>query len=462
MKFFLLMILLLFSVVVRPVLTLIFSVLNFVPFIKARLLFERKNLSDPARPYRLKFDQNQSSYAAAFFVSSEGEFEQVLPLIQELILQQKKCEIVFTSPSVEKKILKFYAENSEQVSYLRLPLMSFWPFPFLVFQSIWFWVKAPVVVFCRYDFFPELLVFKCLRKKMVLVSASLKNKKMNFFREIFYRGFFELFDEIVFASEQDQLVFEDLAVQLGKTDEWKKIQKRVFDFRVERILKRIAHKSQTLFVQANLADFCQQLQALPAEKKFIIGSFWMSDSEALFHPTVLNLLKREKIQTFLFPHKLKDAGLREELMEFLRNRGEVGFQYIGSLEELAKLQLTDEAKIYYVDIGGILVEMYSYFKISYVGGGFERSIHSVLEPYMAGNFVLTGPKTHRSTEWELINGEDSFPGGLDVLSHVEIFNFLNSVVQNQTVEVSTSKNYQALLKWNQEKISMITTEIFGK
>jgi hypothetical protein len=79
---------------------------------------------------------------------------------------------------------------------------------------------------------------------------------------------------------------------------------------------------------------------------------------------------------------------------------------------------------------------------------------------MAGNFVLTGPKTHRSTEWELINGEPTFPGGLDVLGHVEVLSFLNSVIQNGAVEVSSSKNYQRLLKWNQQEIEAITRQVF--
>lgn len=460
MKALIMIILFLFSVVVRPLLTIIFQILNFIPFIKARLNFERKNLTEDERMYRVKWEKKEV-YSAAFFVSSEGEFEQVLPLIQQLIDQQKKCEIVFTSPSVEKKVLTFYQNNPSLITYLRLPLMSFWPFPFFIFQAIWFWVKSPVVVFCRYDFFPELLAFALFNKKLVLVSASFKNKNIHFFRKLFYRGFFDFFQEIVFASIQDQKTFELLAETLDKKSDWQKIKTRVFDFRVQRILKRISNKEMTLFENSHLRAFCQQLENVPANRKLIIGSFWMSDSVALFHPTVLQFVKQEKMQIFLFPHKLKDQQLREELMEYLRNRGDVSLQFISTLEELSRVEINqDEAKIYYIDIGGILVEMYSFFKQSYVGGGFERSIHSVLEPYMAQNFVLTGPKTHRSTEWELINADHEFPGGLDVLTHVEVLSFLNSVIHNGVVEVSTSKNYQALLKWNQDEIQKISREIF--
>lgn len=461
MKFILMLIISFISIVVRPLLTLAFQIFNFIPFIKNRLLFERKNLSDESRPYRSKFDDDVvGNFAAAFFVSSEGEFEQVLPLIQELISEKKKCEIIFTSPSVEKKVLGFYRENALHVSYLRLPLMSFWPFPFLGFQSIWFWVKSPKVVFCRYDFFPELLMFYLFKKKLILVSVTFKNKNVHWGRKVFYRGFFELFEQLIFASETDAQLFKELSIQLGKENDWLGISTKVFDFRVERILKRIENKEVTLFEKANLKDICQKISQLPSHKKMIIGSFWMSDSEALFHPALLELMKNEKLQIFLFPHKLKDNDLREQLMEFLRNRGQVSLVTVASLEELSRLELSSEAKIYYIDIGGILVEMYSYFKLSYVGGGFERSIHSVLEPYMAGNFVLTGPKTHRSTEWELINGEPTFPGGLDVLGHVEVLSFLHSVIQNGAVEVSSSKNYQRLLKWNQQEIEAITRQVF--
>ena len=63
--------------------------------------------------------------------------------------------------------------------------------------------------------------------------------------------------------------------------------------------------------------------------------------------------------------------------------------------------------------------MYSLFKISYVGGGYERSIHSVLEPLFSNCFVITGPAIERSTEYDLCHGLVS--SEIHVLNNTESF-----------------------------------------
>ena len=40
---------------------------------------------------------------------------------------------------------------------------------------------------------------------------------------------------------------------------------------------------------------------------------------------------------------------------------------------------------------GILPELYSYTGFAYVGGGFARGVHNVLEPAIYGNIVCHGP-----------------------------------------------------------------------
>ena len=122
MKFILMLIISFISIVVRPLLTLAFQIFNFIPFIKNRLLFERKNLSDESRPYRSKFDDDVGgNFAAAFFVSSEGEFEQVLPLIQELISEKKNAKSSLLRLRLKKRFLVFIVKTlSVSVIYVCL------------------------------------------------------------------------------------------------------------------------------------------------------------------------------------------------------------------------------------------------------------------------------------------------------------------------------------------------------
>ncbi|MDC3229850.1 hypothetical protein OBB01_00865, partial [Bacteroidota bacterium] len=52
----------------------------------------------------------------------------------------------------------------------------------------------------------------------------------------------------------------------------------------------------------------------------------------------------------------------------------------------------NKANILIIDEFGILKKLYKFAKIVYVGGGFNKGIHSILEPIFFGNPVLFGPK----------------------------------------------------------------------
>ena len=62
--------------------------------------------------------------------------------------------------------------------------------------------------------------------------------------------------------------------------------------------------------------------------------------------------------------------------------------------------------------------------ILFVGGGHGRSIHSVLEPYLAMANVFCGPKVHRSTEYDFIldNSPDFITIVFEIDKFYEIFN----------------------------------------
>ena len=51
-----------------------------------------------------------------------------------------------------------------------------------------------------------------------------------------------------------------------------------------------------------------------------------------------------------------------------------------------------------VDQRGILAEIYSAGNLAYVGGGFRRQIHSIVEPVAHGLPVAFGPNFQRSPE----------------------------------------------------------------
>ena len=139
--------------------------------IRERRRFEKKNFKDPASQSFLK-----SSEAAdyAFEFSSEGELEQVRPLIMKALQNEKKVELLFSSESVEHQCQKIYQVYPEQVRYLRLYLIRYNPLiPKLKLKN---WISASKFYMCRYDFFPELIEFGSQKNiEFMLLWASTKS-----------------------------------------------------------------------------------------------------------------------------------------------------------------------------------------------------------------------------------------------------------------------------------------------
>ncbi|MDO9180910.1 MAG: hypothetical protein Q7U04_00815, partial [Bacteriovorax sp.] len=82
---------------------------NFSRPLKKRIDFERKNLIE-LQCQSFKLDFLVADYC--FEVSSEGELEQVRPLIEYYLLHKKRIEILFSSPSVETKCTILALESS--------------------------------------------------------------------------------------------------------------------------------------------------------------------------------------------------------------------------------------------------------------------------------------------------------------------------------------------------------------
>ena len=53
--------------------------------------------------------------------------------------------------------------------------------------------------------------------------------------------------------------------------------------------------------------------------------------------------------------------------------------------------INNNCNVIIVDIVGILADLYKYCHIAYIGGGFTRGVHSVIEPAIYGCLIGYGP-----------------------------------------------------------------------
>lgn len=416
---------------IRAPLSLLLVVLkNFNSLLKNRVDFERKNLlEDECRSF--KKDHLIADYC--FEVSSEGELEQVRPLIEIFLKEKKRIEILFASPSVESKCVKLARENRELIRILRLPLVSFFPVNFLFFQSLWQWVSAPKILLCRYDFYPEILTFKWFGKKLILLSAA--SKKHSWFKQESY----SLFDIIVAANKSEEKFFK-------KMFPLKKVFS--FDFRIPRIFERIALANDTLDKKYEIRDYLIFLGSKSNEEKIIIGSAWGSDFEILKNKDLEKDLSNGKLHLLIVPHSLSAASIKFLIEQLKSQFPQIPVYEISALSDFKTELLIKYPGIVLLGTPGILCELYTQFSFAYVGGGYERSIHSVLEPYLSGSVVFFGPKVHRSTEYDFI--KDLSPQEIHLLKNPESFYNLfkehAKKTSDQTIRNALKENYLAQME----------------
>lgn len=340
------------------------------PQVSRRKSFEALNQTDEfSRPW-----PKDRVIEWAFHCSSEGEFEQLRPLMDQCLAAKKPIELIYTSPSVTKRVHGLAQQHPSLVRILRLPIVSS--------LSLKEWSRASGLVMCRYDFFPSLLLLPV--KKRVLVWGSLKGKSQSWWLKQLYKHF----DLIVAATKQQQQAFTQLGIMPERLVS--------YDFRPKQIATRLERAN----LSSNLGKL---LNSRPVNERLILGSVW--EHELFLLENLIS--KKVPMDFWLAPHALASVDVENLCrrwnqlypeVQILRVKKDMSDSDVDVLFSQAK-NATQTAWL--VEFPGQLLELYQSFLCAYVGGGFGRSIHSVLEPFMAGCWSSCGPKTHRSTEIDL-------------------------------------------------------------
>lgn len=381
-----------------PLVRIVSTILFFNPKIRDRYRFEKQNKFE----YLAQSFKEWSEVAdLCFEFSSEGEYQQVAPLIHDALLEGKKIELVFFSPSVEKTIMNLAEKYPRQIRYLRFPMIRI--FPFIYRRSFNHWVSAKTLILVRYDLLPEILYWSQKKgNELRMVWVTFKKERSNG-KEIssWKKHFLKASKKTIFAGERDLV--------LGKT---LGLNGHIYDFRIEQINRRVEAREEKF--QQNFPAYGEIRKFTKSHKRsVIIGNAWPSD---------LFLLKNIPLDVLVFivPHNLSqeiigafEAGLRE--------LGRTPVVYTdGEFLESQTIILNKK---------GVLCELYADFDYAYVGGGFEGSIHSVLEPLVGGSLKLScGPMHHRSTEYDLASEMGRIT---EVNTPEDFILWLNSPAQDQ-------------------------------
>jgi 3-deoxy-D-manno-octulosonic-acid transferase len=292
----------------------------------------------------------------------------------------------------------------------------------------------------RYDIWPN-SVFELVKKKIpvVLVDATMKKnspRKIVIARN-FHRYLFNKFEKILTISEEDLKGFIEIGVKPEKVEV-------AGDTRYDRVYQ----KSQTALKQKILND-----KIIEGKKIFVAGSTWREDEEVLF-PALIKLHKYESnLISIVVPHEPSIQNLEQIEFDLNKNISTIRFSSLN--------QYKDE-KVIIVDSVGILLILYAYADVAFVGGGFKSNIHNVLEPAVYGIPVLFGPKFSNSQEaFRLIANK----GGFSVNTKTELYIHLRKLYADENYRKqigSNAKNFVVRNTGATEKIVQILEEILNR
>lgn len=303
-----------------------------------------------------------------FHSSSLGEFEQAKPILEKLKKEfNVNILVTFFSPSGY--------ENSRKYPYA--DIVSYIPFDSASQAKKFINLVHPdLCILMRYDIWPNhIWEMKKAGVSSFLVDATMKTgspRKLPFIKS-FHRILFKDLTRILTVSEEDKKGFKEF----GCTE---KQVIAIGDTRFDRVYQRSRLARSMNLIKDELFS---------GKKIFVAGSTWEQDEEVIL-PAFSKLAKYDKdVLLIIAPHEPTILHLEKIENEFSGTLSTIRFSsmnnYLGE-------------RVIIVDSIGILLTLYTYALVAFVGGSFKQNIHNVLEAAVYGIPVLFGPKIDNSQE----------------------------------------------------------------
>ncbi len=332
-------------------------------------------------------DMKKHKAASVFWLhcASLGEYEQSRSLLESIRRSYpgKRILLTFFSPSGYENLRS--SPLADHVFYLPIPT----PANVRRFLDIW---NPELVAFVRSEYWYTFMRALSERKvPMVVLSSNFRSKQYQF--RFTGRWFRRQLHRISCFFVQD----EDSALILKKHG----IHQYVIcgDTRFDRV-RALSLK----------ADPITKVERFAGRSKLVVaGSTWPAD-EALLQNLITD--PSLKLKYIIAPHEVHESRIRQ-IEKHLPGRT-VRYSAIAD-------NPTGTADILILDTIGLLSKVYQYGHIAYVGGGFGKGIHNILEAATWGLPVFFGPNHKKFAEAkDLIvrGGARAVSNGNELHSHV--------------------------------------------
>lgn len=362
-----------------------------------------------------------------FHSSSLGEFEQAKPIIKELKKENRiNILITFFSPSGY--------ENSKKYPYA--DLVSYVPFDTRINANKFIKIVRPdLSVLMRYDIWPNhIWAMKEFNVPSYIVDATMKStspRKYPFIKN-FHKVLFKDVTRILTVSEDDVDGFKDF----GCTDSQ---VKAVGDTRFDRVYQRSVTAREKKLIREDLFN---------GKKIIVAGSTWEMDEEVIV-PAFLKLARYDKdVILIIAPHEPTIIHLEKIENEFAGRLDSIRFSSLNNY---------NGERVIIVDSIGILLTLYTYAHVAFIGGSFKQNVHNVLEAAVYGIPVMFGPKIDNSQEARQLAKKGS---GIIINNKREAYRSLRTLLTNETLRSSLGNISFQYVQQNLGATGKILQEIY--
>jgi len=308
---------------------------------------------------RNQIDNNQEYIW--FHVASLGEYEQGLPVMEEIKAKYSEYKLLLTffSPS------GFEIRKNNKIADITIYL------PLDTKQNVKRFldlVQPKMVFFIKYEFWPNYLYELKNRNIPTYLISGIFRKNQLFFKWYggFYRKALQSFDHF--------FVQNDASAQLLKSINFNNATVNG-DTRFDRVAQ-IVERVEPL-------DFISEFKSNTTT--IVIGSSWIDD-EVVYLPYLNN---SKNVKFIIAPHNIKE----EEITRLISKIDKKTIRYTNY-----KTKDLKDTEVFIIDTIGILTQIYAYADIAYVGGAFKTGLHNILEPATYGTPVVIGPKYSKFQE----------------------------------------------------------------
>jgi 3-deoxy-D-manno-octulosonic-acid transferase len=355
-----------------------------------------------------------------FHAASLGEYEQGLPVMEEMqrLYPQYKIVLTFFSPSGYE--IRKNTPAADVVVYLPLDTKA----NAAKFVKT---VSPEIAFFIKYEFWPNYL--RELRKsgaEVYLISGIFRESQA-FFKWYggFYREALKSFRHFFVQYESSKQLLQNIGFHNISVSG---------DTRYDRVSKILERDNSLHFIE-NFID---------GKTTYVFGSSWPKD-EALF----VDFVNETKgVKFIIAPHDIS-KGHVSEITAILKRK------YL-LFSEMESKNLSDY-DVFIVDTIGILGKIYSYADVAYVGGGFGTSgLHNILEPAAFGVPIIIGPNHAKFPEAAALI---HFGGCLEAKDGDELRHALAELLHNTDYRRETGHKAGTFVSMNRGAVNLIINHI---